>query len=268
MRNRTVIIVVIAVGALLLCCCAAGAVVLVSRGAMLSRSTVDVGELIQGGNVEATNSLSQQFTVGSRPLVVVDSEVGTVHVSAGTTGVVSVQAEVHARARSDSEAMALLTETAFDASGDEERVNITVDVPDSSGGRGNVDVELTITVPAGTSVQVRNLVGDVSVKGVSGTAAVSTNVGNVEWVGALPESGAVTLTTGVGNVRCEMPEDSAFHLDAGTGTGELHSDFAVPSGEAPDSGLLGDTVRGDYGANPQVTVELHTDVGEISIVSR
>jgi hypothetical protein len=264
-KNTRTIVIVAVVAVLCLCCCTAVAVALATRLSWSSR-------LLQGGsvglarNVESSSEVSQQFDVGSSPTIVVNNEVGSITVSAGTTGVVSVLAEVRARAATESEASALVSETRFDASGDSDRVTVTVDVPDAGRG-GSVEVTLTITVPAGSTLDVHTLVGDVAVKGTRGEAELGANVGNLEWVGALPESGSVTLTTSVGNVSFEAPAESAFHLDAATSSGRVNSALALANGD-DDENLLGDSAAGDYGADPRVTVALRTDVGNVDVSVR
>lgn len=262
MSNRTTVVVAAIVVLVLLGCCAAAALTALASGVTLAGLAVG-GQPAAPGWVRSSISTSTQLQVGDRPVVEVVGVVGDVAVSAGSTGVVSVQAEMRARGRSSEGAQALLAETTVSASETDEGALITVSMPEDSDSRGGVEVDLTVTVPTGTTLRVETRVGSVSAKGTAGAADLRTGVGDVVWVGGVTAETAVTLTTGVGDVRFEAPSDSSFQLDAATSVGAVTCGFSLAETEEVEPGVAGAALKGRYGDEPRVDVTIRSEVGDI-----
>ena len=177
---------------------------------------------------EESRGFTQEFRVDLPATLVVANEVGQVTVRPGDVGVVTVETRYRARAGTTGAATRLLDSVGYETDASSDRVEIRVDLP-SSMVNAVVSVDLDITVPRETSVEVRNNVGEMQVTGVVGTLHLRGDVGEVRVrdvtltgpsgvqasVGGnglrrvLPESGEVRITSGVGSVRVTLPAEAS-----------------------------------------------------------
>jgi hypothetical protein len=274
--QRTWIIVgVVAILFIGLCICTAAAAVLVGG----------IGGFNLMGRAEVTEGLTTEFELGTPGRLTVDNDVGEVHIRAVDGNVVRVDVTKRIRGRSGDAASRLLDQiivTTNSAGGEGE---IRVDVP---GGleAASASVELDIRVPRQVTLDVNNRVGAVTVRGTQGGLQVylgvgeinvddvrllgdsrlETNVGQISFSGRLPDSGLVVISTRTGDIDLELPADSSFIVDAQTGVGEIDNEFTLEARETAESDtIVGRTLRGRVGANPDVTLRLEIGTGKIRI---
>lgn len=285
-RTAVIIIVVVVILGLLLCCCL-GAV-----GLFAARSSGDsglfgwLGALNPTGR-EVTNTFEQQLRVDTPVTLVIANEVGRVTVRGGDVDAIVIRADVKARAGSATAANRLLEQVDFQASSSGNRAEIRVDLP-SSMVNASTSVDLHVTVPQRTSVDLRSNVGEVQVSGIEGTMQVRTevgevtiwdvalsgpseaqaSVGEVNFQGTLPPAGEVRLSAQVGEVRVTLPRESEFRLDASTGIGDIDCDFALVDRVEDDNRGPASELRGRVGADPQVTLILRSGTGGMQVRQR
>jgi len=282
-RTAIIILVAVVILGLLLCCCLGTVALLSARGYSGGGWLSSLGSWGPGLR-EESRGFTQEFRVDLPATLVVDNEVGQVTVRPGDVGVVTVETRYRARAGTTGAATRLLDSVGYETDASSDRVEIRVDLP-SSMVNAVVSVDLDITVPRETSVEVRNNVGEMQVTGVVGTlhlrgdvgevrvrdvtltgpSEVQASVGEVDFAGILPESGEVRITSQVGSVRVTLPAESQFFLDASTGVGDIDCDFELQDREEDDNRGPASELRGRVGVNPAVSLYLRAGTGEVSL---
>ena len=197
------------------------------------------------------------------PPVVLDGDVLRVghlersrHRQVGISYEVVVPANTRVRARSGSGSLRLAGVTgAVEAKTGSGSTSVTDVAGDVTVDAGSGSIELTAI---GGEVDVRTGSGSIGVTGVETALRARTGSGRIRVEGAVGD--AWDLTTGSGSIRIDLPEDSAFEIDARSRSGSVRSDHPViVSGQARRGRLQG-PVRG---GGPRVTVR--TGSGGIAI---
>jgi hypothetical protein len=241
------------------------------------------GGMSSGRFVEGGRSMpAQVFTVNDAPTLVLNNGSGEVHVHVGNVRNIVVSASTHGFGMmQDNDGQMVRTE--------QDGNTITVSPAGRSGMFGR-PVDLDITVPSATNLELRTSSGDINVEGVQGqmtlasdsgeikgdnlTGAfnISTNSGDVkledstlrgennfrsdsgkiEFQGSLDPQGSYQFQTNSGDVELKLPAASSFHLTHTSNNGEFENEF--PQAENKDA--LG----------PQLNIV--TNSGDISIKSQ
>jgi DUF4097 and DUF4098 domain-containing protein YvlB len=187
-KNRNVWITV-AVALMILCCCAM-AVLVVSTGLLFRiPETLGVPSFIR---LEPTGypgeRLERTFAVGSAPYLSIDNFSGPVSVLAGDGEEIRVVATKRVRRSSD------LVSIRIDMREGDGRLAIKTEKP---GSLSSVSVELEVTTPAGTRLELLTGSGQVTVQGLQGGTDAHTGSGTID---ATDLGGSVKLDTGSGSV--------------------------------------------------------------------
>jgi DUF4097 and DUF4098 domain-containing protein YvlB len=259
-KNRNVWIVVIAV--LVVACCCVLAVAAGVAGWLTSRyveKPFDLGALDRE-RVEKT------FEVGDAPTLDVTNFAGSVTIRPGEEGVVRVVATKKPSSRSR------LERTEVSMTERDGRVVIEAKQPSP---RSNASVDLEITAPAGSRVDVdigagevnvrditgridiHNGAGTVDVRGARGVARVDVGAGQITYEGA--PSGDCRFETGAGEVILRLPADLDVQVDLSTSTGPVNVDFHV------DGRVTVRSVEGVIGDGSQGSIYAHTGAGSVSV---
>ncbi|MHB1293481.1 MAG: DUF4097 family beta strand repeat-containing protein [Anaerolineae bacterium] len=262
-RKNTWLIVVLAAAAVLLLCGCIVAIVLALTVPAASRTISTQGVF---GRVEATTEVARSFGVSIPATLNVDNEVGKVRIEGGSGEEIAVRAVVHGYGRTTEAAQAAAEDvTVSITQNGDGAVRVECDIPAALQQGQSPTVDLTITVPRETNVLVRNNVGNLEVRHVSGSFDVTTDVGEIDTAD-ITLTGDSKFRANVGEMRIGLPADVAVNLDASTGVGEIESDFVVQGAEAPGMGVSR-TMQGTIGENPTIDLELHTGTGEIRIIA-
>ena len=220
----------------------------------------------------------QTFTVGTHATLVVNDDVGAIHVSAGSTGKVIVQATEHSNGFWGNPNNAPVSSS---QSGD--TVTVNASVKSNLGFFSTDSVDLNITVPSTADLQLKANTGLIDVSGVSGHMSLSANTGAIDATsdtltssssltsntGAVTFNGSIGTTggtylfqTNTGLVDVTLPPNISFHLVASTDTGSINSDFPV---NIQHPNVTGASVDSNVGSSPNATVTLKANTGAINL---
>ncbi|MGD9048743.1 MAG: hypothetical protein PVF77_11880 [Anaerolineae bacterium] len=261
-NNRTVWIIVAVIVVVLCCCALAVAVAAVGWFAAQPLDWAGVTSLQSERSEEA-------FVVGETPSLKIDNFAGNVTVRAGERDVIRVVATKKAP-----------------HIGDLGRIEIQIDEQDGGlairtskpSGFTNASVELEITAPASTRLDLDNGAGNVDVdgltgkidahtgagnmdvRGAAGTARLDTGAGNIDYQG-MPQ-GECRFETGAGNIRLVLPADLNVQADLDTGLGNIDVDYVV------DGQVTRTEVNGVIGDGSQGSIYVQSGTGNIDLIRR
>ncbi len=269
-RNRNVFIVV-AIVVVLACCLMAALAVALTTGAIGWFTNRSFGPDFNLDFEQVTEESEMSFEVGEAPVLQIENFAGNIDIQTGSAG--TIDAVATRRAVRNANLQRIVVEPS------QEGDTITIRTRRASDEFVNVAVDLDVTVPPGTRINVTTGAGEVTIDGVEGETAVRTGAGNVEVRGS---EGQVSLDTGAGNIDYagEPQGTSTFETGAGNIDIDLPGDF---SGTVElDSGLgtvdvgtfdvIGDvstgSARGTIGTGGGPTIQAHTGAGNINLVRR
>jgi DUF4097 and DUF4098 domain-containing protein YvlB len=261
--NRTVWIVIIVVALLALLCCCALAV-----GGILAGGLAAFPFSREVGVARVTESTEQAFEVGASPVLEVDNFAGTVTIRSGESEEIRVT----------------ITRRAVNS----DRLNdIEVDINEQDDGLrietrrertvvGNMSVDMEISVPTETEIDVDNGAGNVRIEGVEGQIRAHTGAGNIRVEGAAapirmdtgageleyegdPE-GECTFQNGAGNIVIRLPGDVNAEVELTVGIGNINLEGFDVDGEVSNQ-----EVDGTIGTGEGATIDAHTGAGTIRL---
>lgn len=266
-KNRSVLIFII-LALVVLCCCL---VTMVGLGIGLFTTQarrVEWGAGLPSGR--QTERIEHTFD-GTASYLEVDNFAGEVTVRAGDGDIMRLVATKQAPRTSDLRLIEVDWVMGDDA------LRIRTSRPRSS--LSNVAVDLQITVPAGTrldldtgagTVRIENVVGeikahtgagDVEVRGGSGPIDLDTGAGGVEYEG-VPQ-GNCSFNTGAGGIVLRLPADANVEVELDTGVGSVDV-----TGFDVDGHVSTTRVDGVIGDGSQGRVEAQTGAGGIELRQR
>ncbi len=126
---------------------------------------------------EQSERFSRTFKVGKNGALELSNISGDIVVTAGSGEEIAIEAVKRARGRDEAEAKRQLSEVSIEAVEHGGRVEVRTQYPHRS---NRVAVDYRVTVPAGATVDVRSVSGDVKVTGAKGEVHVESVSGNVE----------------------------------------------------------------------------------------
>lgn len=193
---------------------------------------------LAAGSLRAQNSLDTAFAVSARPRLSVQSQSGTVEVRGWSRSQIRVQAE-YDKARVE-----------FDAAGSQ----VTVRTVHR---RGSGEADYTISVPAGTAVEVNGMSVDVDINGVCGPVNLNAISGDMQ-VRCIEGDGQIQTVSGDVSVS-----DSRGRIEIGTTSGEI--DLRGARGPVTVHAVSGDITLADIAGNE---VDAETVSGDVEYSGR
>ena len=147
----------------------------------------------------------QSYKVGDAPKLIVNDTAGTVHIhsSGDSSNAHTVTIIVNGGGRSEQKSLVQQVD------------GNTINIDTTQQGFGDNSVDLDITIPSTSEVQVKDGNGDVHVEGVTGNINVQTTQGSID---ANNISGQVTLASTNGGIDVEngsLSGQSSLHSDNG-----------------------------------------------------
>jgi DUF4097 and DUF4098 domain-containing protein YvlB len=187
----------------------------------------------------------RSFAVGDAPTLTVDNFAGDVTVRAGEGDTIHVVATKRAARKSNLEKIEVeMTER-------DDGLEIKTDKPS---GTKNVSVDLEITAPASTRLDLHTGAGDAIVRDIGGDMRVDSGAGDVEIDDA---NGEIDAHTGAGDIDVR-DVTGPIYLDTGAGDIDVRDATGV---------VRLDTGAGDidYGGRPQGDCRFETGAGDIKL---
>jgi len=242
---------------------------------------------------QAQETVATEVSVDPPAALQVRNPVGTVTVRSGPAeGRVVVEATKEARSMWGRSSERMLEQLDVRVEPKGSNVMVDVRVPEASG-TGFGRVNLVITVPTDTDVEVVNETGHVTILGIEGDIRVQSETGSVRmedvtvvascdvmnatgsisFEGRLPDPGSldepleVLLRTETGDIDFSVPSDSQFTLDAESETGNVRSEFELQDLQSGrHRGEVGRWLKGGVNREPNGrTVVLRTETGDVSV---
>lgn len=265
-RNLWIIIAMILV---VLCCCAvvvfAAAVGWFTAQPWFAAQPWDLGSV---GSYQQ-DRIEQTFNVSSAPNLEIDNFAGNVTVRAGESGVIRVVATKRAPRRSDLERIRV------QMSEQDGGLVIKTERPSTL---SNVTVNLEISTPVDTDLDVHSGAGNMSICCLSGDVSVDTGAGNIDtndltgWINTHSGAGNIDyqgapqgdcrFEVGAGNIDLRLPADLSMEVDVETGVGNVDVGFPV------DGQVTRRSVQGTIGNGDQGKIYAHTGAGNIDLIRR
>jgi len=258
-NNMPLIIALIVVAVLLFCCCLA--IAALALGGVLS---VPVG-IVTDARVEVTEKIEKTFDVSAPVSLEADINVGDVVIQAGDGDQVRISAVKHAWGRDHQQAESYLDDFKVYI---RQRPTGEIEIESETPRRlRNIprtpSVDLEITVPRDTSMDLVVNVGNVTATGVRGTFEIESNVGDITLQDVRFE-GDTRIESNVGDIELRLPPDIAFVFSAESNVGDIRVDFDIQN-ERAEKKMVGGAIEGEIGTSPIARVELETGTGDIKI---
>jgi hypothetical protein len=243
---------------------------------------VGTGLLIAAGVYLALSTVrieTRHFSVSEHPRIVVNNEVGTIHINAGSdANMVTIQAAHHTRRflkkANRSWVSYEQSEDGNEISADVERLFVPgINLPES--------IDFDLKVPSNADLELSTGIGDIRVTGISGqlslksdtgsiyvrrglltgNSVLKSSLGSINFHEAIDPYGAYQFETDTGSVNVTLPDHTAFELDASTNLGGVMT--VVP-------GMMmayrtHNEVHGDAGFPPRATMRLRSSTGSLRV---
>ncbi|WP_457652272.1 DUF4097 family beta strand repeat-containing protein [Rhodocaloribacter sp.] len=235
------------------------------------------GSLVLGAS-EATATVTRAVAPGARMLVI-DGFAGNVALTGVDDDVARLTFTKQARGNDETAARRALGRIHIEENGDEAtyRFALRADAPKVS------RVDVTGTVPRGTTLRILLNNGNVALTDLQGSVSVNGENGDVQITGAgaavevatrngsiavgmarLTPEARVRLTTVNGDLTLALPPDASARVDARTNAGEIRADGLTFAERSLDPVGAGGHFRGTLGAGDAV-VELRTENGDVTL---
>lgn len=203
--------------------------------------------------------------------LVVENYVGNIKINGSRSADdIEVKLELKATGMTEDRAKERLDHITYEVERDGDTYRVLAEESDETGfwdKIGNSSVNITITVPEELNITVTNDVGGIDINNVivRDQLDLTTDVGEVSFSGQIGPKGEHSITTSVGAIEVRVTRDSSFHLEASSDVGDVQTDLDLTN-DRSNQEVVSQQVEGDYGSeNPQATLTLVSDVGEIKI---
>jgi DUF4097 and DUF4098 domain-containing protein YvlB len=136
---------------------------------------------------------------------------------------------------------------------------------------GDVDATNIRALEPGDDFTATSTSGDITLENVAqARMAANTTSGMITLTGELARRGSYSLNTFSGDVVVNIPQNSAFRLNAITPQGSVTTDFAIKSTGEGDSQSLTREGRlvGTYGASDWSNLNIHSFSGTVRLQRR
>jgi hypothetical protein len=254
---------------------------------------------------EVSSSSSQDFSVSSVPLIHLNSQASDVTVLAGANHTtVHVLVQKHAQAINSASAQADLKSMKVTTSQSGDTIDVQTQFNNDVGIILHHEwVDLTITVPPSSNLDLATDAGDVTVTGISGSMQVTTeagdialnnsvlegtstihsnagnmrlesvntnahtsiitNAGNVDFNGLVEANASLSVHTDAGNVTLRLPPSTSAHFNATSNVGTITIDQLWSISVTRETVMS--SASGTMGPSPSATISVFTNAGDIKV---
>jgi hypothetical protein len=264
-----------------------------------------IGTALVFSSPEVSTSSSQDLRVSGVPLIHLNSNATDVTILAGTdSSTVHVLVQKHAQAINDASAQAGLNRMKVTATQSGDTIDVETHFTDEAGIILHHEwMDLTITVPPSTNLDLTTGAGDVTITRISGTmqltseagdialnnstlegtstihsdagnmrlqsvitdahTSIITTAGNVDFSGTVERGASLSVHTNAGDVTLQLPADTSAHFSATTSVGTITIDPIWPI--SVTRGTVISSAHGTMGASPSATISVSTNAGDITV---
>lgn len=240
---------------------------------------------ISFNSTPASATVDKSFSVSGVPTLVIHGAAGSVHVNPGTDGQITLHATKRVRALTHSQAQSALDAITITATQSGNQVNIQEDANIGGwffNGFQRAQIDLTVTAPANTNLNVTEDAGSVDATGFTGKltahidagsatlndmtmakgSSLTVDAGSLSVDGALQSGASLFVEVDAGSADVTLPQDTSAHLDASASAGSLDVNGwnVSESHDAADT-----TVTGDLNPNPTGTITIRVSAGSVSL---
>lgn len=226
---------------------------------------------------------THEFTVAGAPSIVTRSAAGNLTVTPGRGGQVHVQVTKRVRGGVFGQADERdLDRVRVDVKQEGDRITINADVLNNALLGKQITIDIEITAPASSTLDLRLAAGNTRVQGIRGLISakvdagnmdltdvaladhsqLTVNAGNLTVQGALAAGASLNARANAGNVRFTLPHETATYLDARAQAGNVR----VPNWNVSITrNFATQAAYGPLGANPTGTLTIHVTAGNITV---
>lgn len=245
-------------------------------------STSDVDQTEEGvlrlGSVAAVDTVARAVAPNERPLVI-EGFRGRVDLQGAEQETANLQFVRRARGEDAKTARGVLEDVTISESGSEQNYTFTLEAD----GGAYAAVDVSGTVPRGTTLDVEQSSGPVTVAGVTGPVTVGHEHGPVTVRGAaasvevetkngdvtvtfqsVPSDAEIVLRTKNGDVTLRLPPDASVQISAETSAGNIRTQGLALTNQE----FMPRDAGGEYAARlgqGDAAVNLHTENGSVHI---
>lgn len=253
------------------------------------------GCMVNFGSSQATETVTNSFSTGAQPAIIVETFNGRIDVQAGADGQVAVAVTKTGSGASQRAAEADLKNIDVQMTQNGDTIRVSIKRTDNNS-IGNSGARVDLTVPASAMLDLTTSNGKITSTGIQGDLTLVTSNGEIVVMGgrgsqdlttsngriqleaqsarvnARTSNGPISFTgelidgkhsfeTSNGSVDISLPADSQFDLNAHTSNGRVTSEFALQSSRGSEDNELVGTV----GDNPAVFIQVQTSNGSITL---
>ena len=222
---------------------------------------------------------TRHFSVNEHPHIVVNNEVGTIHIKATRdTDVVTFQTKRQSKRIGRA---ANGSWVSYEQLKEENEIRADVERVYSPGTNLPQNIDFNITVPYKADLEINTNVGDIWVTGITGqlslqgnigsiyvkeglltgNSSLKTNLGSVNIHEVIDPHSSCQFTTETGSIYVILPDDTHFELDASTQFGNITT--VVPNMKM--AYRTSSEVHGDAGIPPRASMKLSSITGSVSV---
>jgi Putative adhesin len=254
---------------------------------------------------EVSSSSSQDLSVSGVPLIHLNSSASDVTILAGGNHtMVHVLVQKHAQSINTASAQADLNSIKVTTTQSGDTIDVETHFANNVGIILHHEwIDLTITVPPSSNLDLTTAAGDVKVNGISGTmrltteagdialnnsvlagtttihsnagtvrlesvntnahTSIITNAGDVDFDGLVGEAASFSIHTDAGNVSLRLPTDTSAHFNANTSVGNITIDPVWSISVTKDTVIS--SANGTMGTSPSATISVTTNAGDITV---
>ncbi|HEY1388635.1 MAG TPA: hypothetical protein VGF38_08825 [Ktedonobacterales bacterium] len=234
----------------------------------------------------ASATVDKTFSVTGVPTLMIDSAAGSVHINRGTDGQITLHATKRVRALTHSQAQSALDAITITTTQSGNQVTIQEDNTDAGGwffnGFQRAQIDLIVTAPANTNLDVSENAGTLTASGFTGQlvahvnagsatlssvtmakgSSLSVNAGSLTVDGALQPGASLFVEVSAGSADVTLPQDTSAHLDASASAGSLNvNGWNI----AENHNAANTTASGDLNPNPTGTITIRVNAGSASL---
>ena len=234
----------------------------------------------------ASATVDKMFSVTGVPTLVIHGAAGSVHVNPGTDGQITLHATKRVYALTHSQAQSALDAITISATQSGDQVNIQEDNTDAGGwffnGFQRAQIELTVTAPANTNLNVSEDAGTLAASGFTGQlmahvnagsatltgmtmakgSSLTANAGSLTVDGALQSGASLFVEVNAGSADMTLPQNTSAHLDASASAGSVHvNGWNI----AVNHDAANTVASGDLNPNPTGTITIRVSAGSASL---